>query len=109
MKHLKTFEKYINFDDLIHKYEKYLNKFFLSSHKLIHDEIFMCKLIKIKKDFISFEYYEFDESRKGYEVSDNSIHIRDFDKYYKILNSFDTFKEMEEKYEIINNAKKYNL
>jgi len=108
MNNLKTFEK-LKYENLIHKYEKYLNKFFLSKYRSGADGLFMCKMIKIQREFITFEYYEFDENVKEYEGSDNTLNIRDFNKYYKILNSFDTFEEMKKEYKLINYTKKYNL
>jgi len=109
MKHLKIFEEITN-KDLAHKYEKYLNKFFITQHRLDNNNIFMCKMTKIKKykgiiEYIEFEYYEFDEFEKNH----NSLHIRDFNRIYKILNSFDTFEEMKKEYKLINYTKKYNL
>lgn len=114
MRHIKMFDSLIPdklAEDLCVYYRRYLNKFFIvDNSKLSRDSnITMCKMLKIEQVFINWEEYEYDDFEKGYQVMNRSLHIRDFNKYYKILKSFDTFEEMKNEYNILLTANKYNL
>lgn len=103
--------KYINLFENFTDYEKYLNKFFLlisKNHKDFNN-ILMCKMLNIDDRFIHFEEYEYDDFEKAYQVISRCLHIRDFNKYYQILNTFDTFKQMKKEFNLVKNTNKYNL
>lgn len=99
MKHINLFENFNN-------YIKYLNKYFILMK--FNDDILMCKMLNIDDAFINWEEYDYNHDL-GYDVLNQSLHIKDFEKYFKILNYFDSFKEMKKEYEIIKKSEKYNL
>lgn len=114
MRHIKMFDSLIPdklSEDLCVYYRRYLNKFLiLDKSKLSRiEDMDMCKVLKIEQVFINWEEYEYDDFEKGYQVMNRSLHIKDFNKYYKILKSFDTFDEMKKEYNILLAANKYNL
>ena len=104
--------KYINLFENFTDYEKYLNKFFilLNMHQIEPDDnLSMCKMLKIEDNFINWEEYDYDDFEEAYQVISRGMHIRDFEKYHKILNTFDTFKKMKKEFNLIKNTNKYGL
>lgn len=109
MKYIRTYENL--YDDLIKKYKKYKDKFFIVKKQdfLINShDIFMCKMLDVDM-FMNWEEYEYDDFESAYQVINRSLHIIDFDKYYSIIKPFDNFDDMKKEYEVFKNADKYNL
>lgn len=109
MKYIKKFQ----INEKIYEYDKIKNDqpFFISdifkTGKIKY--MSMCKMLNIENNYINWEEYDYDYLEKGYQVINRSININDFDKYYSVVNTFKTFKEMKNEYEIITTGNKYNL
>lgn len=113
MKYLKSFENIDIINEKSHEYEKISIDhpfFILATFKINKVEYMsMCKLLNIDGNYINWEEYDYDDFEKGYQVINRSIDINDFDKYYSVLKTFKTFKEMKTDFNIILTSNKYNL
>lgn len=92
--------KYVIFEYTHYSGDFIGNKFFL-----------MAKVtdLDIKNFRITMEIYEYDDKHDGYETLAISYEIDEFELNVNIIESFYTFKEMKNDYDMIINSIKYNI